>query len=309
MDRLAPEAVGMIDNIIHAAVVMTTPLLLAALGGLINRVGGIVNIGLDSMMLAGALVGLIVASTSGSWVVGLVGAAAIGALLGLLMSLAVTRLDANEIIVGLGFNIAVAGLVRFFLKSAYGTSGTLNLLDVARLPEIVIPGVADVPILGAIFSGHDPLTWAAWIMVPLTAWFLRRVRLGLRLRAAGSAPQAARALGLKPLNLRDASTVYAGAMSGLAGAYLSIGVVGIFNEGITAGRGFIALAAFYFGRNHPWATAVGALLFGFFDAFQIRMQGRGIPAELVQTLPYVMVIVVLTALAIGSRRSRAKGYS
>ena len=265
----------MIDNVVHAAIVMTTPVLLAAIGGLVNRVGGFVNIGLDSMMLAGALLGLIIASSTGSWSAALVMAALVGGVLGLLMSLAVTRLDANEIIVGLGFNIAVAGLVRFFLKSAYGSSGTLNLPDVARLPRIDIPVVADIPILGAVLSGHDPVTWAAWLMVPLTAWFLARTRAGLRLRAAGAAPQAARALGLSPLALRDASTVFAGLMAGLAGAYLSIGVVGIFNEGITAGRGFIALAAFYFGRNRPWQTALGALLFGFFDAFQIRLQGQG----------------------------------
>ncbi len=297
----------MIDNVIHAAVVMTTPVLLAALGGLVNRIAGLVNIGLDSMMLAGALVGLIVASSTGSWFAALVAAALIGAILGLLMSLIVTRFDANEIIVGLGFNIAVAGLVRFFLKTVYGSSGTLNLPDVARLPRIDIPVIQDIPILGALFSGHDPLTWAAWLMVPLTAWALRRTRLGLRLRAAGAAPHAARALGLSPLTLRDASTVFAGLMAGLAGAYLSIGVVGIFNEGITAGRGFIALAAFYFGRSRPWLTAACALLFGFFDAFQIRLQGRGIPAELVQTLPYVMVIVVLTVMALTTRRSTAKG--
>ena len=157
-----------------------------------------------------------------------------------------------------------------------------------------------------MLSGHDPLTWAAWLMVPLTAWFLARTRAGLRLRAAGAAPQAARALGLSPLALRDASTVFAGLMAGLAGAYLSIGVVGIFNEGITAGRGFIALAAFYFGRNRPWPTALGALLFGFFDAFQIRLQGRGVPAELVQILPYAMVIVVLTLMALAVSRSRGK---
>jgi len=281
--------------------------LLAALGGLVNRIAGLVNIGLDSMMLAGALVGLIVASSTGSWFAALVAAALIGAILGLLMSLIVTRFDANEIIVGLGFNIAVAGLVRFFLKTVYGSSGTLNLPDVARLPRIDIPVIQDIPILGALFSGHDPLTWAAWLMVPLTAWALRRTRLGLRLRAAGAAPHAARALGLSPLTLRDASTVFAGLMAGLAGAYLSIGVVGIFNEGITAGRGFIALAAFYFGRSRPWLTAACALLFGFFDAFQIRLQGRGIPAELVQTLPYVMVIVVLTVMALTTRRSTAKG--
>jgi len=297
----------MIDNIIHAAVIMTTPVLLAALGGLVNRVAGLVNIGLDSMMLAGALIGLIVAAGTGSWFAALVAAAIVGGVLGLLMSLTVTRLDANEIIVGLGFNIAVAGLVRFFLKTTYGSSGTLNLPDVARLPRLDIPVIQDIPVLGALLSGHDPLTWAAWLLVPLTVWVLKRTRLGLRLRAAGAAPQAARALGLSPLTLRDASTVFAGLMAGLAGAYLSIGVVGIFNEGITAGRGFIALAAFYFGRNRPWLTAACALLFGFFDAFQIRLQGRGIPAELVQTLPYAMVIVVLTVMALAVRRSRAKG--
>lgn len=294
----------MIDNIIHAALIMTTPVLLAALGGLINRTGGLVNIGLDSMMLVGALVGVILAAGHGSWVVALLGAGFAGAALGLLMSLTITRLDANEIIVGLGFNIVAAGLVRFFLKSAYNTSGTLSLPDVTRLPRWDIPLIADIPVLGAIFSGHDILTWLAWILVPLTVWFLSRTRAGLRLRAAGAGPKAARALGLDPLFTRDASTVFAGFMSGLAGAYLSIGVVGIFNEGITAGRGFIALAAFYFGRNRPVMTAIGALLFGFFDAFQIRLQGRGVPAELVQTLPYVMVIVILTIIAVSARKSR-----
>ncbi|PSJ51777.1 ABC transporter permease [Pseudaminobacter soli (ex Li et al. 2025)] len=297
----------MIDNIIHAAFVMTTPILLAALGGLVNRIAGIVNIGLDSMMLAGALAGLMVASLTGSWPAALLAAAFVGGFLGLLMSLTVTRLAANEIIVGLGFNIAVAGLVRFFLKSWYGTSGTLSLADVAMLPRIHIPVVANIPVLGAILSDHDPLTWAAWLLVPVSAWFLARTRLGLRLRAAGAAPHAARALGLNPLSLRDASTVFAGMMAGLAGAYLCIGVVGIFNEGITAGRGFLALAAFYFGRNRPWATALGALLFGLFDAIQIRLQGRGLPAELVQTLPYVMVIVILTLVAITVKRARNKG--
>jgi simple sugar transport system permease protein len=294
----------MIDNLIHAALLMTTPILLAALGGLINRTGGIVNIGLDSSMLVGALVALILASGHGSWAVALVGAAVAGAAMGLLMSLAITRLDANEIIVGLGFNILAAGLVRFFLKSTYDTSGTLSLPDVSRLPRVDLPVIADIPILGAILSSHDVLTWAAWLLVPLTAWFLARTRGGLRLRAAGAGPRAARALGLDPLATRDLSTVYAGALSALAGAYLSIGVVGVFNEGITAGRGFIALAAFYFGRNRPGLTAAGALLFGFFDAFQIRLQGRGIPAELVQTLPYAMVIVILTLIALSARRAR-----
>lgn len=294
----------MIDNLIHAALLMTTPVLLAAIGGLINRTGGIVNIGLDSSMLTGALVGLILAANHGSWFVALIGAGLAGAVMGLAMSLVITRLDANEIIVGLGFNIVAAGLVRFFLKSNYEVAGTLRLPDVTRLPRWDIPVIGDIPVLGAILSGHDILTWAAWILVPVTVWFLKRTRGGLRLRAAGAGPKAARALGLDPLFTRDASTVFAGFMSALAGAYLSIGVVGVFNEGITAGRGFIALAAFYFGRNRPVLTAVGALLFGFFDAFQIRLQGRGVPAELVQMLPYAMVIVILTLIAISAKKAR-----
>ena len=118
-----------------------------------------------------------------------------------------------------------------------------------------------------------------------------------------------RSVGLAPLAIRDASTVFAGVLSGLAGAHLSIGIVGLFNEGITGGRGFIALAAFYFGRTSAYRTALGALLFGVFDAAQIRLQGRGVPAEIVQTLPYFIVILVLTGLGFADRRSRRGGAS
>ena len=143
---------------------------------------------------------------------------------------------------------------------------------------------------------------------PSIAFALHATRWGLRLRATGAAEATVRAVGLAPLNIRDVSTVFAGAMAGLAGAHLSIGIVGLFNEGITGGRGFIALAAFYFGRTSSFRTALGALLFGFFDAAQIRLQGRGVPAELVQTLPYVIVILVLTGLGFADWRA-ARGRS
>jgi simple sugar transport system permease protein len=292
-----------IDLFLHAAILMTTPILLAAIGGLVNRIGGIVNIGLESMMLAGALVAVEVSSATGSVWLALVAAAVVGGLVGLAMTLVVTRLRANEIIVGLGFSVAVAGLVRFLLKSAYGVSGTYNPPGVVMLPRIDIPFLDSVPVVGAIVSGQDPLTWLAWALVPVTAFALSRTRWGLRLRATGAAEATVRAVGLAPLTIRDVSTVIAGALSGLAGAHLSIGVVGLFNEGITGGRGFIALAAFYFGRSSPTRTALGALLFGVFDAAQIRLQGHGVPSELVQTLPYIIVIVVLTGLGVADRRA------
>ncbi len=280
----------MLEDLLRAALLMTTPVLLAAIGGLLNRVGGIVNIGLESMMLVGALAALLADAATGAWPLGLAAALAAGGVLGAALGLLVTRLAADEIIVGLGFNVAFAGLVRFTLKAAFGVSGTLRLDGVAMLPRLL---------------GFDPLTWLAWLLVPATAYGLARTRLGLRLRAAGSAPEAARALGLYPMRLRVASTVAAGMLAGLAGAHLSIGIVGLFNEGITGGRGFIALAAFYFGRGRPWPTAASALLFGVFDAAQIRLQGRFLAADLVQTLPYVMVVAALAAVAVLRRRRPA----
>lgn len=288
----------MIAEILFSALVMTTPLVLAAMGGLIHRSAGIVNVGLDAKMLLGALVAVIVAS-GGSWGAALAAAAVAGALAGWLMTLSITRLSANEIIVGLGLNIAMAGAVRFYLKAAHGSSGTLRLPDVSRLPRIDLPLPGP---LGTVLSGHSVLTWAAWALVPLVAWVLTRTALGLRLRACGTSATASEAIGLNPLRMREGAGAVAGALAGLAGAALSIGIVGLFNEGITGGRGFIALAAFYFGANRPWATAACALLFGVFDAAQIRLQGRGFPAELIQTLPYIMVVVVLLALGLAARR-------
>ena len=292
----------MINLFLHAALLTTTPILLAAIGGFINRMGGLVNLGLESMMLAGALVGVQISAATGSALLATLAAAAVGAIVALLMSLVVTRLRGNEIIVGLGFTVAVAGLVRFILKSAYGASGTYNPPGVALLPRLEISPLDSVPVLGAL-SGLDPLTWFAWALVPAVAFAIARTRWGLRLRATGATEATVRSVGLQPLTIRDGSTVFAGALSGLAGAHLSIGIVGLFNEGITGGRGFIALAAFYFGRTSVARTALGALLFGVFDAAQIRLQGRGVPAEIVQTLPYLIVILVLTGLGFADRRA------
>ena len=294
----------MINAILDSAFLVTTPLLLTAIGGMLNRIGGLVNIGVEAMMLAGAYIALVVSSATHSWMLASIAALLIGAIIAAPFSLVITRLGAHEIVAGIGFDVAIAGIIGFILKDYYKSSGILRLPDVVQLPRIVIPGLDNTPILGAIFSNKDPITWLAWISVPVSAFVLNRTRMGLRLRAAGAAPEAAVALGLRPLFIRDISTIVAGGMAGLAGAQLSIGIVGVFSVGISAGRGFIALAAFYFGRNRPGLTAAGALLFGLFDAIQINLQGHGIAPQLVQMLPYIVVIVVLTALSIAERRQR-----
>jgi simple sugar transport system permease protein len=294
----------MIDNVLAAATLLTTPLLLTAIGGLINRLGGIVNLGLEAMMLTGAYVALATSSATQSWPLAIVAAFIAGGMVGLIFSVIVTRLNGNEIVVGVGMNVATAGLIGFILKDYYHSSGTIRLPDVVMLPRIALPALDQIPVLGAVLSGKDPLTWLAWALVPATAFVLSRTRAGLRLRAAGAAPEAARAVGLDPLAIRDASTIVAGALAGLAGAQLSIGIVGVFSVGMSGGRAFIALAAFYFGRNRPFLTALGAALFGVFDAIQIYFQGRGVAPELMQMLPYLVVLFVLTAIGIGERKRR-----
>lgn len=294
----------MIERVLASAALLATPLLLAALGGLINRRGGLINIGLEGKMLVGAFVAALSSAATGSWVLALAAAGAAGAAVGLLFSWSVTRLRANEIIAGLGLNIFVAGVIGFLMTRLFGSSGSLRPEGLVRLPRLELPLVTDVPLLGVVVSGRDPLTWLTWALIPVVAWLLYRTRWGLHLRATGAAPTAVVAIGLPMLRIRDSSTVIAGALAGLGGAHLALGIVGLFSDTMVAGRGFIALAAFYFGRARPLPTAFACVLFAIFDATQVRLQGQNVPPELVQTLPYVVVVAVLAFTGIRAARAR-----
>lgn len=281
----------MIQGLIMSALLLWTPLALAALGGLLHRVSGVVNIGLEGQMLAGALTGALVSGVTGNWAAGVLAAGLAGGGLGLLMSLCITRLGANEIITGLGFTIVVSGLIGYLLRSVFEVSGTLR-----------VPGLDPLPSL----LGLDPLFWLTVILVPVIAWALRNTGAGLRLRATGAGFDAAGALGLPTNRIRDVAGALAGVFAGVAGAHLVLGQVGLFNEDMVAGRGFIALAAFYFGRSRPLPTALACLLFAVFDAAQARLQTAGVPAQLIQTLPYVVVIAVLTVTAVRDVRGKSR---
>ncbi len=282
-----------IGQILASTLVLTTPILLAAMGGLINRDAGIVNIALEPKILAGAFVAVIVSSVTGSWILAVLAAAFAGAFIGWLFSLSVTRLRADMIVAGLGLNFLVAGLLGFILSWSFNSSGTLRMPNVVLLPKVLPESVSSVPIVGSALAQLEPITLFAWAVVLVLPFFLTQTRFGLRLRATGNAPQVADAMGLASRRIQDISTAIAGFLSGLGGAHLALASIGLFNEGLSAGRGFIALAAFYSGRNRPVATALVCLLFGFLDATQIRMQTAGLPPKLVGTIPYVMVILAL----------------
>lgn len=297
----------MIDSIINSTLLLAVPLVLAALGGAIHRRAGVVNIGLEGQMLVGAFTGILASSVSGSWLIGVLAGGLGGAIAGLIMSLVITRLSANEIIVGLGFNILALGIVGFTLRAVFGVSGTLRFPDQPRIPRINIPGLEDVPILGAIFSGKDVLFWFAVLLIPFLAWAFANTSWGIRTRATGVSETATASLGVRTLGLRDAAGTLAGMLAGLGGVALALGVSGLFNENMIAGRGFVALAAFYFGRSRPLPTALACLLFSFFDALQIRLQtSGGFPADLIQTLPYIAVVVVLAWAGYTGMRRRTR---
>ncbi|GLY68033.1 ABC transporter permease [Amycolatopsis taiwanensis] len=293
------------STVFSSALLLVVPLLFAALGGLVHRASGVVNIGLEGQMLAGALVGVLVSGHTGSWVLGILGAVLAGGITGLLMTLVITRLRANAIIVGLGVNILVAGVIGFVLKWELGVAGTLRIDGLDRVPRWHIDALDGVPVLREIVNDKDVLFLLALVLIPATAWMLRNTAFGLRLRAAGDAETAAESLGLNVLRKREYAGLIAGVLAGLGGGYLSLAQVGLFNSQMIAGRGFIALAAFYFGRNRPVPTAIACLIFAFFDAWQGSLQTGTSIGQLLTTLPYLIVVVALASSA-AQQRARAR---
>jgi len=287
--------------ILSAAAPATTAILLAAMGCLVNRQGGIVNIGLEGLMLGGAFAAVAASAAAASWQAGVAAAGAVGALLGLGFSWTITRLGANQIIAGLGLNLVVLGFLGYLLPVRFGVQGTYLPEGVVGLPRIALPLFGNMPLLGPILSPQTPLTYFSWLTIPVIAFILYRTAWGIALRAAGEDEEAARAAGVSALRWRDASTVVAGLLSGLAGAHLALGVVTLFNKNMTAGRGFIALAAVYFGAARPWPTAAAAFLFGVFEAASFRYGSAGLAPQLVQMLPYLVVLISLTLVALRRR--------
>ena len=288
-----------IQAVLIASSSASTAILLAAVGGLVNRQGGIVNVGLEGKMLVGAFAAVVVGAATGSSLLGVVAAGTAGGLAGLIFSWTITRLGANQIIAGLGLNVFAVGLFGYLLPVLYGVQGTYKPAGIPALPSVTIPGVAQLPFVGPILSGQDPLTYVSWLSVPAASIFLYRTVRGIELRATGANEEAARSAGISTLLLRDLSTVAAGVLAGVAGAQLSLGVVQLFNKQMTGGRGFIALAAFYFGDARPMATAIGALLFGTFEALSFRLQASAaLPPQAVQSLPYLVVLLSLGIVAL-----------
>ena len=283
-----------------------TPLIFAAMGGILSERSGVINIGLEGMMLMGAFFGIFGADLLGSWVLGIVVGVAAGALMGLVHAVMSIHLRADQVVSGTAVNILAVGITGYVFIYHYGDQGTPG--DVSRVPTVTLPLIEDIPFIGEAIGRMSLLTWVALILVPLLTLFLFRTRSGLRLRSVGEKPRAADSLGLPVIRTRYLAVVASGSLAALGGVFLSIALLGSFSQNMTAGRGFIALAAVIFGNWRPYGALAGALLFGFSSALARKLPAFSeSTAVLFEALPYVLTLIVVAGVIGRSRPPASVG--
>ena len=292
--------------LVAAMLRFATPLIFAAMGGILSERSGVINIGLEGMMLMGAFFGIFGADVFGSWVLGILVGVASGAVMGLVHAVVSIHLRADQVVSGTAINILALGITGYVFIFHYGDQGTPG--EVPRVPSVTLPLIEDIPFVGDAIGKTNLLTWAALLLVPLLTVYLFRTRGGLRLRSVGEKPRAADSVGLPVIRTRYIAVIASGALAALGGVYLSIALLGSFSENMTAGRGFIALAAVIFGSWRPFGALAGALLFGFSSALAQRLPAFSeSTAVLFQALPYVLTLVVVAGVIGRSRPPAAIG--
>lgn len=296
MDNLLSTAT--LIGIAHSGVRLATPYLYAAIGEMFGQRSGVLNLGVEGVMLMGAFAAYYTVFLGGAPWLGVAAALIIGALMGLLMAVISVTMQAEQGISGIGLSLFGLGLSSLLLKVLVGSP-----VSIQGFPVWQIPGLSQIPILGPIFFDHDILVYIAYLLVPISLYLLYKTTFGLKVRAVGQNPEAADSLGVRVNGVRYATVILGCALAGMAGASLSVGLLNIFQENMTNGLGFIAVALVYFGGWRPIGVLLGALLFSTVSAFQLWMQVLGvpIPSDLAVMLPYILTIVVL---AVGVKQIR-----
>lgn len=288
-------AIAITLTIIAAA----TPLLFAAVGELVSERAGVLNLGVEGMMLTGAVAAFAGTHLTGHTAIGIIAGAAAGMVLALLFAILTLHLLANQVASGLALTLFGVGLSALAGRSLVG-------VPIDRLPPLPIPILSDIPIIGQLLFQHDILIYASVGSVVLVTWYLYRTRSGLILRAIGENHDSAHVLGHKVRRVRYLAVLFGGLMAGLGGAYLSLALTPMWAENMTAGRGWIALALVVFATWKPWRVLAGAYIFGGVTILQLHAQalGVGIPSQFLSMLPYIATIVVLVLISADARRLR-----
>jgi len=282
-------------SLIASMLVFATPLTFAAIGGMFSERSGVVNVALEGMMLIGAFFGIYGADKTGSWFLGILIAMLAGGLMALVHAFFAVHLRADQIVGGMAINFLALGITGYFFFQLY--HGANIPPNIPRIPNVSIPWVKDQSFIGPAIGDLNLLIWVAIALVPISYVVMFKTPIGLRIRACGEHPRAADTVGINVYAVRYASVVTSGMLAAVGGAFLSVGFVGTFNENMTAGRGFIALAALIFGNWRPFGAFGAALLFGFSTALAFRLPVYSdSAATLFQALPYVLTLIAVAGV-------------
>lgn len=295
---LTPEYVFTIIRIM-------TPILFAALSCMVFTKGGIDSIGIEGIMLLCAMAGSVGSYFTHSAAGGVAIAILAGILTAFLFGYVTLQLKSVEILAGIAINTLASGLTIFIIYYVAGEKGSTQSLSSPTIPDITIPVLDKIPILGPIISGHNLLTYLAIILTVVLAYLFYRTPLGLRIRSVGENPQAAASVGINVMKYKYITLTIAGSLAGLGGAFMSMGYVSFFSKEMIAGRGFIGMAAEAMGRGNPFGILASSCLFGFADSFAIRLQMLNFPAQLIQTIPYVITIFAISVYSYKKKRARS----
>ena len=277
-------------GILYSGIRLATPYLYAGIGETIAQTSGVYNLGVDGIMLMGAFTGFYVGMNTHSLMLGLLAAAIAGLLMGLLMAFVSVTLKAEQGISGIGLQLFGLGLSTLLFKLTMG-----GVMSIDGFQAVKIPLLGDLPYIGEAIFNHNMLVYCAFLLVPVASFILNKTTFGLQIRAVGQNPQAADSLGVNVARTRYITVSLGGLLSGIAGASLSIALINLFQENMTNGMGFIAVALVYFGGWKPGGVLAGSLIFSFVNAFQVWLQIKGIniPSDFAVMLPYILTIVAL----------------
>lgn len=281
---------------------VTTPILLAALGAMITSRAGVVNIGLEGIMLFSALAGVVTSAWTQSAAVGLLAAILVGVLISALMAYVMLVLRSDITLTGFAVNALGSGCTVFLLYVICNDKGISSSLASKVLPKVNLPLIQDIPFVGKVMSGHNIMTYVAFLLIIVIYWLVNKTPLGLRIRAVGENPHAAESVGIKVTRIQLIAMLISGVLAGMAGAYMSMGYVSWFARDMMAGRGFIALAAQQLGQGTVVGSMLASLAFGAADSLANNLQALRLPSEFVQSIPYAVTIVGLVIYSASKKR-------
>ncbi|MCK9444535.1 MAG: ABC transporter permease [Tissierellaceae bacterium] len=293
--------------LLSASIRLSVPILFAALGGMYSEKSGVVNIGLEGMMLVGAFAGVVGSYFTGSYWIGTIVAVLSGMLIAALFALITVKIKINQIVSGVAINLLAVGITSFFYRALFGI--TTVPITVNAFSPVSIPILSDIPIIGEILFKQTALVYIAFILVPISHYIFYKTSLGLNIRTVGEHPMAADTVGIPVEKVRTACVLISGALAGLGGSFLSLGQFNMFVDNMVSGRGFIAVAAVIFGKWSPTGVLMASLIFGVADALQIRIQmsGVSIPYQFLLMFPYILTVVAVTGIVGRTTSPKALG--